>query len=161
MSMDAFITSTENSVRGQVVMVVYEGSRAVQIIPLPEGELEDGETNYPNRFMRGTIYQVNAGNVAIRDTLLFNRGNAIGEDNQPLPPTGQGGWTALNPGDTTATVTAGTDVPVIIDRNQLIDVSRLQVGQQILICYINDFRAGGEATANPNINDAYLILVER
>ncbi len=95
---------------------------------------------YPNQFLRGIIYAADGETISIRNTQTYN--------------TERGSWNTLNPGDTTATITTQAE-SIIIDRNELIPASGLQVGQQILIC--TDVLPTGEN------GDAvgYIIQVER
>ncbi|MCL1843065.1 MAG: S-layer homology domain-containing protein, partial [Defluviitaleaceae bacterium] len=143
-SIDDFLGFTDASVIGDVFNVIVYGGRAVRVIdapftqPVPQIEGSPGHLT-----VRGIIYAIEGDTINLRDMTVYNPAN--------------GSWARFSNVDPTGMVTAHANT-IVVDRNQVIPASRLQVGQQIMA-----FSPTPRDTVEfaPGLSaDAFIILVE-
>ncbi|MCL2015684.1 MAG: S-layer homology domain-containing protein [Defluviitaleaceae bacterium] len=129
-----FIDFTEDSVVDQVFNVIIDGSRAARVIDAP----------YATQAIRGIIYATDDGAISLRDVHVRNAVTGV--------------WSLISNVNATATVAIPLqDNVIIVDRDQVIHASNLQIGQQIRVMVPPPLPT---ATAGMEV-DGYIILVER
>jgi hypothetical protein len=143
-SIDSFIGYTDSSVIDNVFNVVVEGGRAVRVIDAPFTEPNPQIAGAPGHLtVRGIIYEVNGNTMELRDMTVYNA------------RTGE--WSRFSNVNATGSVTVQAN-SIIVDRNEVIPASRLQVGQQIM-AFSNVRR--DEVDIEPGLTaDAFIVLVE-
>ena len=127
-----FIDFTPESVVNEVFNIVIDGSRAARILEAP----------YATQTLRGTIYGIEGNTIQIRNVHLRN------------PETGV--WALTSNIDATATIELAGNA-IIVDRDQLIPSTQLQIGQQIRIMTTPPLPDPAPALTIPG----YIVLVER
>jgi len=144
-SIDSFIGHTDASVVGQVFNVIVDGGRAVRVIDAPFTEPIPQLVGAPGHLtVRGIIYEITGNTMAIRDMTVYNGRTGAWERVSVINPTG---------------VVVTLPNTIIVDRNEVIPASRLQVGQQIL-AFTPTRR--DEVDIEPGLSaDAFIVLVER
>jgi len=133
-SMYDFIDYTEDSVFDQVFNIVIDGSRAARVLDAP----------YATRAVRGTIFAIDGDQVSLRNVHIHD------------PDSGR--WNILSNIDATGTVTLGYN-SIIVDRNEVIGLSGLRIGDQIRVMTTNAEMPDRPATGI-ELN-GYIALVER
>ncbi|MCL2217935.1 MAG: S-layer homology domain-containing protein [Defluviitaleaceae bacterium] len=143
-SIDDFIGFTEDSVLGQVFNVIVDGSRAVRVIDAPFTEpIPQLRNSTGHLTIRGTIFNIVGETLYLRDVHVFNG------------RTGQ--WSIISLVNATGTVNLHPNT-IIVDRNQVVSVNGLQVGQQIM-AFSNESR--DDFDIEPGMSaDVYIVLVE-
>jgi hypothetical protein len=127
-----FIDFTPETMVDRVFNIVVDGSRAAMIVDAP----------YTTQMIRGTIFEVSAGQLELRDVHVRN--SITGE------------WNIISLRDATATANIGLNT-IIVDRNQTIGAESLQLGQQVRIMTpapLPNPASGMEI-------DGFIVLVER
>ncbi|MCL2387038.1 MAG: S-layer homology domain-containing protein [Defluviitaleaceae bacterium] len=145
-SIDSFLGFTDDSVIGDVFNIVVEGGRAVRVIDAPFTEPIPPIASAPGHLtVRGIIYATDGTNLSLRDMTVYN------------PNTGE--WSRFSNINPTGVVNTFANT-VIVDRDQVIPASRLQVGQQIIAFTPTRLDDDG-LTIEPGFTaDAYIVLVE-
>ncbi|MCL2577451.1 MAG: hypothetical protein FWE27_05300 [Defluviitaleaceae bacterium] len=143
-SIEDFIGYTDNSVINNVYNVVVEGGRAARVIQAPHTEPNPQTAGASGHLtVRGTIYAVNSDTVSLRDMTVYNART--------------GAWERFSNVNATGSVTVKTNT-IIVNRNEVVPASGLQVGQQIM-AFSNVRRS--EVDIAPGLSaDVYIVLVE-
>jgi len=143
-SIDNFIGFGDESVIRRDFNIVVEGSRAVRVIDAPfTNPTPELAGSLGHQTVRGTIYAINGNQVSIRDMTVYNG------------LTGQ--WHIVSNINSTGTVTVNANA-IIVDRNQVVGVNSLRVGQQIM-ALSNDPRT--DTVLAPGLDtNAFIVLVE-
>jgi len=141
---------TADSRVDQVFNIVIDGSRAARVTDAP----------YATRAIRGVIYGINGDTIHLRDVHYRETPPNVPPVINLDPPLRQpGAWRLISNISATATATVQSN-SIIVDRNQVVDVGSLQVGQQVRIITSN---AAFPSAIVPGmaLDGAYIVLVER
>lgn len=131
MDINDFIDYTENTVVNQVFNVVIDGSRAARVTDAP----------YATQSIRGIIYNIEGDTISLRNVHVRNAQTGVWSIISNINATG------------TANVLGNS---IIVDRDQVVSASNLQIGQQVRIMTTT------LPTAAPGMEvNGYIVLVER
>ena len=130
----------------QVFNIVIDGSRAAKVT----------DARYATRAIRGIIYGIDGNTIHLR--------NVHYRETPPLappvltPPTQPGTWRLISNVSATATADVQSN-SIIVDRNQVVGINSLQVGQQVRIMTANP--AFPAIASGMHLSHAYIVMVER
>ncbi|MDR1531671.1 MAG: S-layer homology domain-containing protein [Clostridiales bacterium] len=126
-----FIDYTDTSVANKAYNVVIDGARAARVIDAP----------YPNKSVRGTVYQAESGILSVNDAAYYNDQN--------------GRWMPVSYANPTLRITSPREA-IIVKNNKLVNFADLVPGDQVRVLTdaLPDPIAGGAAVTG------YIILVE-
>lgn len=107
-----FIDYTENSVADSVFTIIYDGSMATHVINAP----------HANRSVRGTIYNIEDGDLQIRNAQYLNNNTSI--------------WQDISRINATMEITTHPNT-IIVKNNRIVQTRDLQAGDQIRVLTTN------------------------
>jgi hypothetical protein len=158
-SINEFIDYTADSVVNNLYTVVVDGGRAVRVIDMPFMN-ESRTASAASRMMpiRGTIYEISGNTVSLRDAHFFD--SRRGWVPVPSPVHNRAFNAQTGTWENVADRPSGSvDIQgnsIIIDRNRVIGVNGLRVGQQIqamTLPWVANINTGFTA-------QGYIVLVE-
>jgi hypothetical protein len=140
-SIDDFIDFTDATVVDRVFNIVIDGSRAARVVDAPFAGPMAGQ----NRMcIRGVIHNIEGENLHLRDVHVRNPQSGV--------------WSIVSNTNATATLVVPVN-SIVVDRNQVVSVNNLQVGQQVRALTNTPFTTA--AAAQGASVPGFIVFVER